>query len=126
MLTTQCCITSLIWPSNIGYGRIKHFPRPSELAKYHAGPSVGYELSLTRGGKALSSHRTLRVARKHITNKLESLDSGSSVPWSLFRAGSVARMGCVGSFHLSPVTKPADCIGKHNTSHKTGYSAMLQ
>jgi hypothetical protein len=103
-----------------------NFPRPSELAEHHTGPSIGYELSLTREGKALSSHRTLRVARKHITNKLESLDSGSSVPWSLFRAGSVAHMGCVGPFHLSPVTKPADCIGKHIASHNNGYSALLQ
>jgi len=117
---------SLIWSSNIGYSRINNFPRPSKLVKHHTGPCIGYELSLTRGGKAQSSHRALRVARKHITNKLESLDLGSSVPWSLFRAASVARMGCVGSFNLSPVTKPADCTCKHIASHKTGYSAMLR
>jgi len=77
-------------------------------------------------GGRLSLHRALRVARKHITNNLESLDSGSSVPWSLYRAGSVASMGCEGSFHLSPVTKRPYCTGKHIASHKTGYSAMLQ
>jgi len=70
---------------NIGYGRIKNVPTPSELAEHHTGPSVGYELTVTRRGKALSSHRTLRVAKKHITNKLESFDSSSSVPWSLYR-----------------------------------------
>jgi hypothetical protein len=99
----------MIWSSNIGFVRIKSLPRPGWISHWSI---YCYELNITRGLKALSLHRALRVVRKHKTNKLKSLDSDSSVPWSLFRAGSVAHMGYVGSFHLRSSNHVCWCTGK--------------